>query len=86
MERRREVYWRWSWDLRNSGGRWDGGWDGGKRVNGGIEVGICSIEYAGAMAATAVAYLHLCKGASREWGRRWRCGVNRGGILICVLK
>lgn len=21
VERRREVYWRWSWDLRNSGGR-----------------------------------------------------------------
>lgn len=29
VERRREVYWRWSWDFRNSGGRWEGGWVGG---------------------------------------------------------
>lgn len=84
MERRREVYWRWSWDLRNSGGRWDGGCDGGYRVNGGIEVVICSIENAGVMAAAAVAYLHLCRGGSRDWCRRRRCGGNRGGMVICI--
>ncbi len=26
VERSREVYWRWSCDLRYSGGLWDGGW------------------------------------------------------------
>lgn len=29
VERKREVYCRWSCDLRYSGGRWEGGWLGG---------------------------------------------------------
>ena len=50
VERRSEVYWRWSCDLRNSGGLCDGGWVVGYLVIGGMEVVICSIEGAGVMA------------------------------------
>ena len=57
MDRRREVYCLCSWDLRNSGGRCDGGCVGGYRAMGGMEVVICSIEGAGVTADATEAYL-----------------------------
>ena len=33
----RDWYWRWSWDLRTSGGLCDGGWLSGKRAIGGMK-------------------------------------------------
>ena len=38
VERNRDVYWRWSCDLRYSGGLWEGGCAGGNRVIGGGEI------------------------------------------------
>ena len=58
MERRREVYCRWSWDLRNSGGRCEGGCEGGYRASGGGDEVICAIEGAGVIADAMDAYLH----------------------------
>lgn len=37
VERSRELYCRWSCDLRSSGGLCEGGWVGGKRAIGGGE-------------------------------------------------
>lgn len=46
----RDWYWRWSWDLRISGGLCDGGWLSGKRAIGGMECIVWSIGGAGVVA------------------------------------
>lgn len=61
VERRREVYWRWSCVLRYSGGLWEGGWVGGKRAIGGTEVVVWSIGGAGVIAEAVERYLYAEK-------------------------
>lgn len=56
MERRREVYCRWSCDLRYSGGLWEGGCVGGKRAIGGAEVVVWYIGGAGTVAEAVERY------------------------------
>ena len=68
MERSKEVYWRWSWDLRNSGGLCDGGWVGGKRAMGGGRPSVCDGDAAG-VTAVAVARDRI---EDRDWSWDWR--------------
>ena len=85
VERRREVYWRCSWDLRYSGGRWDGGWEGGYLVRGGIEMAIWSIDGGGTIADAVDAYLQAYRafrGAGVETRRHRGHGRSRGGISL----
>lgn len=66
-ERRSDVYWRWSCDLRNSGRLWDGGCVEGNRRMGGTEVVRASIEGAGVMAAAVAAEAHRhCREGARD--------------------
>ena len=67
VERSREVYCRWSCDLRNSGGLCDGGWVGGKRAIGGGEEIVWGGGAAGVIAEAVERYLY-----ELGWGLR-RC-------------
>lgn len=58
VDRSREVYCRWSCDLRYSGGLWEGGCVGGNRVIGGGDLVIWCIDGAGAIAETVERYLY----------------------------
>jgi len=88
VERRREVYCRWSCDLRYSGGLCDGGWVGEWRAKGGGEMVIWSREASGVIAAAAEAYRGWSGGIFRSPGSGWRhWGQNRsrGAIMITLL-
>lgn len=88
--RRSEVYWRWSWDLRNSGRRCEGGWGDGKEAGGGAYVGVDEAVAAVAIvreedwraAVAAAIAARLCREDSYRKGCD-RCGAksrSRGGI------
>lgn len=82
VERRREVYWRWSWDLRNSGGLWEGGCVGGKRASGGEEEMVWWIGGAGVIAEAVERYLG--RGMRLLWRRfrHWVQRCRRGGMAL----
>lgn len=67
VERSREVYCRWSCDLRNSGGLWDGGWVRGKRAIGGGEEIVWKGGAAGVMAEAVARYLYDVGWCLRRW-------------------
>ena len=79
------MYWRCSWDLRYSGGRWEGGCKGGYLARGGVEMFICSIDGAGAIAAAVEAYLQVygdIRGTGIVARRHLGHCRNRDGILL----
>ena len=84
MERRREVYWRWSCVLRYSGGLWEGGWVGGKRAIGGTEVVVWSIGGAGVIAEAVERYLYVEMevGLLWRWWRQREQMRRRGAIAL----
>lgn len=84
MERRREVYCRWSCVLRYSGGLWEGGWVGGKRAIGGMDVVVWSIGGAGVIAEAVerCLWVEMEVGLVWRWWRQREQMRRRGGIVL----